>query len=112
MEEFLSCTSEFIADFLIDLELVTFILWEKLRSIFSSLTMNNPNKILSFKPIISIIRWFDAEAGVASLPADDQKKVDWFRILPLVFMHVTVLLLISWVALLHWRHPRKAGHVD
>jgi stearoyl-CoA desaturase (delta-9 desaturase) len=59
-------------------------------------------KILSAQPVVSIVRWFDAEAGVVSLPAEDQKKVDWFRILPLVFMHVMCLGVIwvgwSWTA--------------
>jgi stearoyl-CoA desaturase (delta-9 desaturase) len=54
------------------------------------------------QPIVSIIRWFDAEADVASLPDDDQKKVDWFRILPLVLMHLMCLGVIwvgwSWTA--------------
>ena len=48
---------------------------------------NSIKKRRSIQPIVSIIRWFDTEADVTSLPADDQKKVDWFRILPLVFMH-------------------------
>jgi stearoyl-CoA desaturase (delta-9 desaturase) len=59
-------------------------------------------KFFSVQPIVSVIRWFDTQAGVESLPADDQKKVDWFRILPLVFMHVMCLGVIwvgwSWTA--------------
>lgn len=61
-------------------------------------------KIVSFQPIVSVIRWFDTEAGVEAMPAEDQKKVDWFRILPLVFMHVMCLGVIwvgwSWTAVL------------
>jgi stearoyl-CoA desaturase (delta-9 desaturase) len=59
-------------------------------------------KIFSTQPVVSIIRWFDTEAGAESLPADDQKKVDWPRILPLVIMHVMCLGVIwvgwSWTA--------------
>ncbi len=67
--------------------------------------MQNPiKKIFSIQPIVSLIRWFDTEAGVESLPVDEQKKVDWFRILPLVFMHVMCLGVIwvgwSWTAVL------------
>ena len=77
----------------------------RFRSTFQNLIMFSPvKKIFSIQPIVSLIRWFDTEAGVESLPDDDQKKVDWFRILPLVFMHVMCLGVIwvgwSWTAVL------------
>ncbi len=67
--------------------------------------MQSPNKKkISFQPIVAVIRWFDSEAGIESQPVDDHKKVDWFRILPLVFMHVMCLGVIwvgwSWTAVL------------
>ena len=36
----------------------------------------------------SIIRWFDSEANIESISVNDQKKVDWLRIVPLLFLHL------------------------
>ena len=53
---------------------------------------------------ISIVRWFDSEAAIADIPDHDQKKVDWYRILPLIFLHIACLGVIwvgwSWTAIL------------
>jgi stearoyl-CoA desaturase (delta-9 desaturase) len=53
---------------------------------------------------ISIIRWFDSEAEVADIADKDQKKVDWYRIVPLIFVHTACLGVIwvgwSWAAIL------------
>jgi stearoyl-CoA desaturase (delta-9 desaturase) len=60
--------------------------------------------IISFQPVLSLIRWFDSEAGLESVPTDHQKKVDWFRIFPFVFLHVMCLGVIwvgwSWTAVI------------
>ncbi len=58
--------------------------------------------ILFFHPALSLIRWFDSEAGIDDISSDHQKTVDWFRIIPFVFLHVMCLGVIwvgwSWTA--------------
>jgi len=44
----------------------------------------------------SILRWFDSEADIESITAADQKKVDWLRIVPLLFLHL-MCLGVFWV---------------
>lgn len=44
----------------------------------------------------AILRWFDSEAGGEPSPADEEKKVDWFRILPFIVLHGMCLTVI-WV---------------
>lgn len=44
----------------------------------------------------SIVRWFDTEAVPVEENAVDVKKVDWLRILPLLFMHL-MCLGVFWV---------------
>jgi len=39
----------------------------------------------------SILRWFDSEANIESISETDQKKVDWLRIAPLLFLHLMCL---------------------
>jgi stearoyl-CoA desaturase (delta-9 desaturase) len=60
--------------------------------------------ILSSAPAVAIIRWFDAEADIESLPAENAKKVDWWRIVPLIFLHLMCLAVIwvgwSWTAVI------------
>jgi len=46
--------------------------------------------------LLSVVRWFDSEAGVADIPVEDQKRVDWTRVLPLIGLHVGCLL-VFWV---------------
>jgi stearoyl-CoA desaturase (delta-9 desaturase) len=50
------------------------------------------------------IRWFDAEADSESIPAGNLKKVDWLRIVPLIFLHLMCLGVIwvgwSWAAVM------------
>lgn len=53
---------------------------------------------------LSLRRWFDAEAAAAEIAADDIKRVDWVRIIPLIFLHVACIGVIwtgwSWTAVL------------
>jgi stearoyl-CoA desaturase (delta-9 desaturase) len=60
--------------------------------------------ILSSPQIVAIIRWFDAEAEIESIPSEDPNRVDWLRIVPLIFLHLMCLGVIwvgwSWTALL------------
>jgi stearoyl-CoA desaturase (delta-9 desaturase) len=60
--------------------------------------------ILSSPQIVAIIRWFDAEAEIESIPTEDPKKVDWLRIVPLIFLHLMCLGVIwvgwSWTSVL------------
>ncbi len=44
----------------------------------------------------SILRWFDSEANMDSITVTDQKKVDWLRIVPLLFLHL-MCLGVFWV---------------
>jgi stearoyl-CoA desaturase (delta-9 desaturase) len=54
--------------------------------------------------LLSLWRWFDAEASADQIDFADAKKVDWFRILPFVIMHLMCLGVIwvgwSWFAVL------------
>lgn len=36
---------------------------------------------------LSIVRWFDSEAMVSDISVENPKKVDWYRIIPLIFLH-------------------------
>lgn len=60
--------------------------------------------ILSSPQIVAIIRWFDAEAEIESIPTEDPKKVNWLRIVPLIFLHLMCLGVIwvgwSWTSVL------------
>ena len=62
--------------------------------------MNSPEKtngsLRRFKT--SILRWIDSEADIDAITATDIKKVDWLRILPLLFLHVMCLgvLWVGW----------------
>ena len=52
--------------------------------------------------LLSLWRWFDADASADQIVDVDAKKVDWFRILPFVIMHLMCLGVIwvgwSWFA--------------
>jgi stearoyl-CoA desaturase (delta-9 desaturase) len=52
--------------------------------------------ILASPPLLAVIRWFDAEADLKSMPADNVKRVDWFRIVPFVALH-GMCLGVFWV---------------
>jgi stearoyl-CoA desaturase (delta-9 desaturase) len=62
--------------------------------------MNPPEKtngpVRRFKT--SILRWIDSEADIDAITATGIKKVDWLRILPLLFLHVMCLgvLWVGW----------------
>jgi stearoyl-CoA desaturase (delta-9 desaturase) len=48
------------------------------------------------RPWMSMLRWFDSEAGIEVIEATDERRVDWYRILPFIFLHVMCLGVI-WV---------------
>jgi stearoyl-CoA desaturase (delta-9 desaturase) len=54
--------------------------------------------------LLSLWRWFDADASADQIQDADIKKVDWFRIIPFVIMHLMCLGVIwvgwSWFAVL------------
>lgn len=60
--------------------------------------------MMTSSPVLSIVRWFDTEAGLSKISQDDEKRVDWFRILPLIILHGMCLGVIwvgwSWIAVL------------
>jgi stearoyl-CoA desaturase (delta-9 desaturase) len=60
--------------------------------------MSSPKKTNSAAGhlMTSILRWFDSEADIESITAADQKKVDWLRIVPLLFLHL-MCLGVFWV---------------
>lgn len=49
-----------------------------------------------FRPVRSIVRWIDSEANGGDITHDDVKRVDWFRIVPFIFLH-TMCLGVIWV---------------
>ncbi|MGD2271617.1 MAG: acyl-CoA desaturase [Desulfobacterales bacterium] len=55
-----------------------------------------------FRPLWSLIRWFDSEAKSGEIAPDDVKRVDWFRIVPFIILHAMCLGVIfvgwSWTA--------------
>lgn len=50
----------------------------------------------------TLLRWIDTEAGLDQIPDDDEKRIDWLRILPLIVLHVGCLGVIwagwSWIS--------------
>ena len=54
--------------------------------------------------LVALLRWFDTEADAETLPEGEQKKVDWPRILPLLFLHLSCLAVFwvgwSWAAVI------------
>ena len=53
---------------------------------------------------LSIVRWFDSEAMLSDMAAEDPKRVDWYRIIPLIFLHTACIGVLwvgwSWTAVL------------
>ncbi|UCE82060.1 MAG: acyl-CoA desaturase [Deltaproteobacteria bacterium] len=53
--------------------------------------------------LLSFIRWFDSEAGLDDPLEDDKTGVDWFRIIPFIFLHLMCFGVIwvgwSWIAI-------------
>jgi stearoyl-CoA desaturase (delta-9 desaturase) len=60
--------------------------------------------IISSPPAIAVIRWFDSEAGLETISQDEQKRVDWFRIIPFIVLHGMCLCVVwvgwSWTAVI------------
>jgi stearoyl-CoA desaturase (delta-9 desaturase) len=54
--------------------------------------------------LLSLLRWFDSDASSDQISDADIKKVDWFRIIPFVILHLMCLGVIwvgwSWFAVL------------
>jgi stearoyl-CoA desaturase (delta-9 desaturase) len=54
--------------------------------------------------LLSLLRWFDSDASIDQILDTDIKKVDWFRIIPFVILHMMCLGVIwvgwSWFAVL------------
>ncbi|MEJ2286011.1 MAG: acyl-CoA desaturase [Desulfobacterales bacterium] len=46
---------------------------------------------LSGRFVTSVLRWIDSEANIDSIAPTDRKKVDWLRIVPLLFLHLMCL---------------------
>jgi len=51
---------------------------------------------LSSRLLTSVLRWIDSEADIDSITPTDRKKVDWLRIVPLLFLHL-MCLGVFWV---------------
>jgi stearoyl-CoA desaturase (delta-9 desaturase) len=60
--------------------------------------------ILSFPPLLAVIRWFDAEADLESMPVSNAKRVDWFRIVPFIVLHGMCLgvIWVGWSPVAVW----------
>lgn len=57
----------------------------------------NPKNNTNTQPLwIAIVRWFDTEAGAENTYHTNEKQVDWFRVLPLIVLHMACLL-VFWV---------------
>ena len=54
--------------------------------------------------LLSLRRWFDTDAAAEQFAGADAKKVDWFRILPFLIMHLMCLGVLwvgwSWIAVI------------
>lgn len=50
----------------------------------------------SFRPLISILRWFDTEAGSEKISGQEPQRTDWVRCLPFVALHL-ICLAVIWV---------------
>ena len=52
---------------------------------------------------MSIVRWFDSDAGIEEYRGSEEVGVEWLRIIPFVFLHVACLGVIwvgwSWTAI-------------
>ena len=46
--------------------------------------------------LIAVLRWFDSEAGVGSMPAEGGRCVEWVRIIPFIILH-GMCLGVVWV---------------
>ena len=48
--------------------------------------------------ILAILRWFDSEYSIETIDTQNEKKVDWIRILPLILLHAGCLgvFVVGW----------------
>lgn len=44
----------------------------------------------------ALVRWFDTEAGTETIYQSNEKQVDWYRVLPLIVLHLACLM-VFWV---------------
>ena len=65
-------------------------------SVFFKMSSQNNTKSPGDHFITSVLRWFDSEANIEAIKVTDQKKVDWVRIVPLLFLHL-MCLGVFWV---------------
>jgi stearoyl-CoA desaturase (delta-9 desaturase) len=53
--------------------------------------------------VMSVIRWFDSDAGIDEYRTSEERRVEWLRILPFIVLHVMCLGVIwvgwSWTAI-------------
>jgi len=65
-------------------------------------TSTTKNRKGGINVLLSVIRWFDSEAGTEGVAAEGATSVDWLRILPFVLLHLSCLLVLvvgwSWTA--------------
>ena len=56
--------------------------------------------------LLSLLRWFDSYAGMEELRRCEEKKVDWWRVFPLLFLHAMCagVLRVGWhgLVILSW----------
>ena len=64
--------------------------------LLSAMTRNSSRNISRNQWFVSLIRWLDSEAGIDKIVIDNDKRVDWFRIMPLIVLHLACFAVI-WV---------------
>ncbi|UCG13182.1 MAG: acyl-CoA desaturase [Deltaproteobacteria bacterium] len=62
------------------------------------MSRESPGPVKQSESLISVIRWFDSEAGLDLLLESQDPGVDWWRILPFAISHVMCLgvFLVGW----------------
>ena len=60
--------------------------------------------IISSPPALAVVRWIDSDVGQDRILPADEKRVDWFRIIPFIVLHGMCLGVFwvgwSWTAVL------------
>jgi stearoyl-CoA desaturase (delta-9 desaturase) len=46
----------------------------------------------SFRPLVTIARWFDSSAGTEKITGNEPQRVDWLRSLPFFSLHIALVL--------------------